>query len=101
MKRPFGTIAIDKRIVIEDLNEKVEEFRENNKAVYLSKFYLCETSIAGRLKAVARAAKSVREIDSAKAVEWAQGELSVTLAEKQVEVENWLEKLGEPLRHLG
>ena len=83
--RAFGTIAYDKRIVIEDLNEKIEEFRENNKAVYLAKFYVSETSIATRLKTLINAPKSIRQIDSSKAIEWVQKQLAITLANKQTE----------------
>ena len=83
--KALGTIALEKRIIIEDLNEKVEDFRENNKAVYLAKFHICETSIAIRLKALLNARKSIRKIDGAKAIEWVQKQLSMTLAEKQVE----------------
>ncbi len=75
----------DKKIVIEDLNEDLEEFRENNKAVYLAKFHTCETRIAIRLKLLIRVPKSVRQVDSEKAVEWVQQQLSITLAEKQTE----------------
>jgi exodeoxyribonuclease V alpha subunit len=81
----FGSIAKDKRIVIEDLNESIEEFRVNNKAVYLAKYYLCETSISTRLKTLINAPKSIREIDTEKAVEWIQNQLSILLAPKQVE----------------
>ena len=83
--KALGTIALEKRIIIEDLNEKVEDFRENNKAVYLAKFHICETSIAIRLKALSNARKSIRKIDGEKAIEWVQKQLSMTLAEKQVE----------------
>ena len=81
----FSTIAYDKRIVIEDLNEEIEEFRENNKAVYLAKFHVSETSIATRLKTLINAPKSIRKIDSDKAIEWVQKQLAITLAKKQVE----------------
>jgi exodeoxyribonuclease V alpha subunit len=83
--KAFGKITLDKRIVIEDLNENIEEFKENNKAVYLAKFHLCETSIANRLKTLTNTPKSIREIDSEKALEWVQNQLSITLAEKQIE----------------
>ena len=83
--KALGTIALEKRIIIEDLNEKIEDFRENNKAVYLAKFHICETSIAIRLKALLNARKSIRKIDGEKAIEWVQKQLSMTLAEKQVE----------------
>ena len=81
----FGTVAQDNRIVIEDLNENIDEFKLNNKAVYLAKFHLCETSISTRLKILVNAPKSIREIDTDKAVEWIQKQLSITLAPKQID----------------
>jgi len=82
--KAFGTISVDRRIVIEDLNDKIEEFRENNKAVYLAKFHVSETGVAGRMKILINAPKSIREIDSDKAAEWVQRQLSITLAKKQI-----------------
>jgi exodeoxyribonuclease V alpha subunit len=81
----FGTIILEGRIVIEDLSQNILEFRENNKAVYLSKFHFSETSIATKLKTLINAPKSIRSIDSKKAIEWVQQQLDITLAEKQIE----------------
>ena len=83
--KALGSIVVDKKIIIEDLNDKIEEFRENNKAVYLEKYYVCETGIAFRLKTLIGAPRSFRDIDLERAVEWAQKQLSITLAEKQLE----------------
>jgi exodeoxyribonuclease V alpha subunit len=83
--KAFGQIAIKQQIVIEDLNEDIEEFRENNKAVYLAKFHLCETHIAARLRRLVSVPKSIRNIDSDKAIRWVQERLAITLAIKQVE----------------
>ncbi|MBW2664308.1 MAG: ATP-dependent RecD-like DNA helicase, partial [Deltaproteobacteria bacterium] len=83
--KAFGTIVVNKHIVIEDLNEEVEEFKENNKGVYLAKFHFCETSISDRMKMLLNAPKSIRKIDSGKAIEWVQEQLSITLAEKQID----------------
>ena len=83
--RAFGTIAVLDKIVIEDLNEKIVEFRENNKAVYLARFHFSENSIATRLKTLLNAPKSIRKIDSEKAIEGLQHRLDITLAERQVE----------------
>ncbi len=80
----LGRLAIDQKIVIEDLNEYIEGFKENHKAVYLSLFYRCETGIGRRLKRLIDTPKSIRSIDSARAVEWVQKQLSITLAENQV-----------------
>jgi exodeoxyribonuclease V alpha subunit len=81
----FGSITLEKRIVIEDLNQDIEEFKENNKAVYLSKFFVSETSIASRMKTLIGVPKSIRKIDSDKAIDWVQKHLSITLAKNQVE----------------
>ena len=81
--KAIGTIALNEMIVIEDLNEDVESFKENNKAVYLAKFHVSETSIARRLRTLGNGRKSIREIDADKAVKWVQEKLSITLAEKQ------------------
>ena len=83
--KAIGTIALEKMIVIEDLNEDFDNFSENNKAVYLAKFHLSETSIAKRLKTLINKPKSIREIDADKAVQWVQEKLDITLADKQVE----------------
>jgi exodeoxyribonuclease V alpha subunit len=83
--KAFSTILVDKRIVIEDLNQEIDEFRQNNKAVYLARFHLSETSIATRLKTLIHATKSIRRIDSDKALAWVQNQLAITLATKQIE----------------
>jgi exodeoxyribonuclease V alpha subunit len=83
--KAFGTIALDKRIVIEDLNEDVGDFKENNKAVYLATFHFSETSVATRLKTLINTPKLIRRIDTERAIEWVQGQLDITLAERQVE----------------
>lgn len=81
----LGTLTADKRIVIEDLNERLDEYKENNKGVYLSPFHLCETGIAERLKRLLAAPKSIRNIKIETALNWVQGQLDITLAENQVE----------------
>jgi len=77
-------VSLEGKIVIEDLNENLEEFRENNKAVYLEKFYVCETRIAILLKKLLNAPKLIRVADPARAIKWVQQQLSITLAENQV-----------------
>ena len=83
--KSFGTIALEGRIVIEDLNPNILEFRENNKAVYLAKFHFSETSIATKVKTLINGPKSMKAIDSDKALEWVQEQLDITLAAKQIE----------------
>ena len=83
--RALGAIADGKMIVIEDLDEDSEGLREDNKAVYLAKFHLSETSIVTRMKTLINAPKSIREIHSGRAIEWVQKQLAITLAKKQIE----------------
>lgn len=79
----IGTITKDNRIVLEDLNEDIDEFKENYKAVYLAKYHVCETSIAARVKALINIPKTIRKIDSDQAIDWVQKQLDISLAEKQ------------------
>ncbi len=80
----IGSIAAENKIIIEDLNADFEEFKENNKAVYLAKFYRCETSVSSLLKRLIMAPKSIRKVAIDTAVEWIQRQLDITLADNQV-----------------
>jgi exodeoxyribonuclease V alpha subunit len=81
--KSIGDLAIHKQIVLEDLNEGIDEFKENNKGVYLAKFHLCETGIAARLKTLSAAPKSIRSINIENALKWVQERLDIHLAENQ------------------
>jgi exodeoxyribonuclease V alpha subunit len=83
--KAMGTISLDKQIIIEDLNIDIDEFKENNKAVYLSGYHTAEKNLANRLKTLINAPQGIRKIDSAKAIQWVQEKLSITLADKQIE----------------
>lgn len=78
----IGAIALDKRIVIEDINNG-KEISENNKIIYLSKFYVSEVGIANNLKKLLSAKKGLLPFDIDKALDWVQKELKITLAENQ------------------
>ena len=82
--KALGKIAVEKKVIVEDINKRIEEFKENNKAVYLAKFHLCETSISDRLKLLLTAPKSIRHVASERAIDWVQRQLNITLAENQV-----------------
>ncbi len=71
------------RIVIEDINETIQSFQENRKLVFLKKFHVCETGISHNFKRIKNASKSIRTIDSGKAVEWIKGQIKMTLAKQQ------------------
>jgi exodeoxyribonuclease V alpha subunit len=81
----LGAAALEKHIVIEDLNDDMDNFRENYKAVYLAKFYICETQIAYRLKVLGDSPKSTRMVNTERAIAWVQEKLSIQLARKQIQ----------------
>jgi exodeoxyribonuclease V alpha subunit len=87
--KALGTIALERRIVMEDLNEEMDRSTENHKAVYLTGFHISETGVAGRLGDLIRTPSSIRGVDARKAIDWVQGRLSITLAAKQVEAVRW------------
>jgi exodeoxyribonuclease V alpha subunit len=79
----IGRLHADKQIVIEDINEDIQDFTENQKAVYLTRYHQCETGVANRLKALLSTPKPMRAVDSARAIQWVQDQLSFQPAEKQ------------------
>jgi exodeoxyribonuclease V alpha subunit len=81
--KAMAVIAFEKRLIIEDLNSDMEEFRENNKAVYLAKYHVCETGTATGLAHLVKAPKAIRKIDSARAIDWVQTRLTIDLAKDQ------------------
>ncbi|MBF0565319.1 MAG: AAA family ATPase, partial [Nitrospirae bacterium] len=80
--KAFGNIALEKMIVIEDLNE--DEIEVNNKAVYLTKYHVSEVGVANNLKKLLKAPKLLRTFDMGKALAWVQNALGIKLAENQV-----------------
>jgi exodeoxyribonuclease V alpha subunit len=79
----IGNLNAVRQIVIEDLNDGIGNFKQNNKAVYLTRFHQCETGISNRLKALLSAPKLIREVDSTRDIEWVQQQLSFQPAENQ------------------
>lgn len=58
---------------------------DTDTAVYLSKYYTCETGIAAMVKRLLHTPKAIRAIDTDRALAWVQQRLAFTLAEKQAE----------------
>jgi exodeoxyribonuclease V alpha subunit len=83
--KALGTVAADRQVVIEDINQNIAEVPENNKAVYLAGYHIAEKNLADRLKTLINNPQAIRKIDSEKAILWVQEKLSITLADKQVE----------------
>jgi len=71
------------RIVIEDVFGNDTGFDENNSIVFLKKFYICETGITANFKRIKNHGKSIRKIDTLKAIAWVKEQIHFRLAEKQ------------------
>jgi len=80
----LGVLAGDRKIVIENLIDSQDASEETNPAIYLAKFHQCETRIARQLKVLIAAAKSLREVNADRALDWVQQQLDITLARNQV-----------------
>ncbi|MCP3900762.1 MAG: ATP-dependent RecD-like DNA helicase, partial [Desulfobacteraceae bacterium] len=76
----------NKKIIIEEIEEHA--LGQDNtvlKSVFLSQFFFSEKGIASRLKIIKAQSSSIRKIDTKKALEWVQGELTIKLAKMQKE----------------
>jgi len=83
--RSLEKLVRNQKIVIEEINNASTAHPEKHKAVFLSRFHLCEIGIARGLKNLIDSPKSLREIDSQKAIDWVQGRLAISLADKQID----------------
>ena len=81
----LGALASEKKVILEYLQECEECPPGDQTAVYLATFHACERNIASRLKSLLSSPLRRRKIDAHKAVEWVQGQLSLSLASNQIE----------------
>ncbi len=81
----FGTVVNQKKLVVEDLNEDLNRFAPNRKAVYLTGFHVSETGVAENLSHILSARKNIRNVKVDKAVQWIQERIRLNLAQKQIE----------------
>ena len=79
----FGRIESEKKIRIEDLNEDLDAFVPDHKAVYLAQFHVCEVGIARRLKILLNVPAGLSHPDPEAALSWVQKRLAIQLAERQ------------------
>ncbi len=74
----LGVLCNREQIVIETLPD-------GTRAVYLANYYLCETRIAQRLRALIKTPRQASLMDVAGELAWVQARLSIRLAERQIE----------------
>jgi len=83
--KAIGSITLENKIVIEDLNQDLETFQTNHKAVYLKSFHLAETGIADHLLRLTASPKKMRKIEVGRALTWVQEKIRIGFAAKQIE----------------
>ncbi len=83
--KAIGSITLENKIVIEDLNQDLETFQTNHKAVYLKSFHIAETGMADHLLRLADSPKKMRKIEVGKALTWVQEKIRTEFAAKQIE----------------
>ncbi|MDZ7699879.1 MAG: ATP-dependent RecD-like DNA helicase [Deltaproteobacteria bacterium] len=84
VQKALAALASAKRIVIEDNPQGTAPSDADARRVYLTPFYISETGVADRMHTLLTAARSIRRIDTDKAVSWVQQKLRITLARNQV-----------------
>ena len=77
--------ALDGKIVMEDLNQLLDETMPDQKAVYLARFHVSEIGIVRHFSRLISSKKSIRSMDSVKAINWVQKRMSLRLASRQIE----------------
>jgi len=77
-------IAEEEQIIIENM-EPLPRSESEDQAVYLAGYHFAEKTIARRIQILLDSPKSFRKIDPDKAIAWVQDQLSILLADKQIE----------------
>ena len=81
----FGSIAQEKRVIIEDLNRHLEGFKANDKAVYLPPLHRAEKGVAYHLDRLGSDEKRDLRSAGSKVLSWVQKRMGIRLAPKQIE----------------
>jgi exodeoxyribonuclease V alpha subunit len=91
----LDSVSAQKKVVIEQcetLNEKPAAQSSlpsppqvGDRAVYLARFHVSETGVAGHLRTLLTTPKQLRLINVDQAIDWVQGMIKITLSGKQIE----------------
>ncbi len=79
----LAAVASEGKVVLEDLNEDLDDFVANHKAVYPAPLHLCEVRSADHLKRLQSAPALMTSVDEGPAVDWVQERLAIKLAPNQ------------------
>ena len=80
----FARIERDRRIRIEDVGDDADDFRPNQKAVYLAGFHVAEKGIARRMRLLLHAPRALTLDDPEATLAEVQARMGLQLADRQV-----------------
>ena len=80
----IDTAVTENRVVIEDIAPDGDK-SNTHRAVFLTGFHYAEQSIADKLNRFVNIFKSLRQVDTDKAIKWVQDKYSMQLAGKQIQ----------------
>ena len=95
--RGIEGIALNGKIVVEDLppmvpharqaglNQPMEKSKKNYRAVYLTRFHVSEKGITSHFSRIISSKKTVRSMDSERAIAWVQKRIKLRLAPRQID----------------
>ena len=83
LQRAIANLFTSRQIFLEDLNEEIDDFQENRKAVYLPAFHAAEQGTAALLDRFLRLPSSTSLVDPGQAVRKAEHSLGLELAPEQ------------------
>jgi len=78
-------LALEKKIIIEELGKHNEELEKDNIAVYSAPYFFCERGVAKSLQALIQGVKPEKKTNIEKEISQIQQRHSITLASKQKE----------------
>ena len=81
----LDVLCLEKQIIIEKPFGEPTKIENAELLVYLSNLYFCEVGVSQKLKNLKNTPKSIRKINSQKAIDWVQDQLTVRLANKQIQ----------------
>ena len=82
--RAIDTLELKGNVIIERTLINHNETSQDNKSVYLTKYFTAEKGIAENLIRIISGEQPFRNVNADKALKWIQGEINIDLAEKQI-----------------
>lgn len=85
VQKAIEDLLAERKIIIDILDENLEEFQDDNIAVYTAPFFFCEIGVAKRLLSLVQSSILENQINFQKEIEAVQRRFSISFAPKQLE----------------